>query len=336
MFVPLQGCIEKGQTNNAVCLFFWYTTPYFLPIINIAQIPVFFELTNDNCGRIMPSNMRKSMRYQKYYIMYGYVLFILLIPWTAMIILNIFVVKAVHRAYKIRRTMQGTKSHEERDRRCTIMALCMVTTFLLFNIVAAINNINEPFQLGFPRQLQPLGNLLVCINSASNIVIYALFGARFRQMCVLMLCGRNSRWMIWLKAGGCRMIVSDWDGKDLTTRKTSLDASTALLSTRHSRARADATPVLGADGLRLHRLSAASAQLDPQDRHRHACRMTSCSSAANRSRSGSRKGRTNRRRSNRLRLDGILLSTLTLPTSVDSRCSSRRSSANSMISIERM
>ena len=34
-----------------------------------------------------------------------------------MIILNIFVVKAVHRAYKVRRTMQGTKSHEERDRR---------------------------------------------------------------------------------------------------------------------------------------------------------------------------------------------------------------------------
>uniref|UniRef100_A0A8R1IVX1 Uncharacterized protein n=1 Tax=Caenorhabditis japonica TaxID=281687 RepID=A0A8R1IVX1_CAEJA len=30
-------------------------------------------------------------------------------------------------------------------------------------------------------------------------------------------------------------MVSDWDGRDGTTRKTSLDASTALLSARSSR-----------------------------------------------------------------------------------------------------
>ncbi|PIC20139.1 hypothetical protein B9Z55_025433 [Caenorhabditis nigoni] len=117
------------------------------------------------------------------------------------------------------------------------MAIAMVLTFLVFNVVAAVNNLAETVfnvSLGF---WSPIGNLLICLNSASNIVIYSLFGARFRQMCVLMLCGRNSRWMEWLKVGRYppQSIVSDWDGRDGTTRKTSLDASTALLSARSSR-----------------------------------------------------------------------------------------------------
>ncbi|CAB3400454.1 unnamed protein product [Caenorhabditis bovis] len=233
VFCPLQGCVLQGHRDTTVCHFFWSTTPWAHPINNIAQagsvwtcvavtvdrflavnyplhskiwctprrafiilitiavlsvlfrFPMFFELTTDNCGKLRPTSFR-NVYYTKYYLTYGYFILILLIPWTTMIVLNVFVVKAVHRAYKLRRSMQGGKSsQEEKDR------------------------------------------------SASNIVIYSLFGARFRQMCVLMICGRQSRWMEWLNVG--RSMVSDWDGRDGTTRKTSLDASTALLSTRSSR-----------------------------------------------------------------------------------------------------
>uniref|UniRef100_A0A1I7TR77 G_PROTEIN_RECEP_F1_2 domain-containing protein n=1 Tax=Caenorhabditis tropicalis TaxID=1561998 RepID=A0A1I7TR77_9PELO len=286
IFSPLQGCVLQGHGDTAVCHFFWRSTPWTLPISNIAQCgsvwtcvavtvdrflavnyplhskiwctprraatilfvitifsivfkaPMFFELTNDDCGRLRTSFLRDNKYYKEYYVTFGYLIALLLIPWTVMIILNVFVVKAVHKAYKIRRSMQGGKNNqEEKDRRnslrCTLMAIAMVLTFLVFNIVAAVNNLAETVfevSLGF---WSPIGNLLICLNSASNIVIYSLFGARFRQMCVLMLCGRQSRWMEWLKVG--RSMVSDWDGRDGTTRKTSLDASTALLSARSSR-----------------------------------------------------------------------------------------------------
>lgn len=56
-------------------------------------------------------------------------------------------------------------------------------------------------------------NHIICFHkkyySASNILIYSLFGARFRRMCVLMLCGRNSRWNEWLKTGKYVYISSD-------------------------------------------------------------------------------------------------------------------------------
>ncbi|ULT83941.1 hypothetical protein L5515_018761 [Caenorhabditis briggsae] len=289
-FSPLQGCVLQGHGDTAVCHFFWRTTPWTLPISNIAQCgsvwtcvavtvdrflavnyplhskiwctprraasillaitvfsvsfkaPMFFELTNDECGRLRTSSLRDNKYYKEYYVTFGYLIALLLIPWAVMIVLNVFVVKAVHKAYKIRRSMQGGKNNqEEKDRRnslrCTLMAIAMVLTFLVFNVVAAVNNLAETVfnvSLGF---WSPIGNLLICLNSASNIVIYSLFGARFRQMCVLMLCGRNSRWMEWLKVGRYppQSIVSDWDGRDGTTRKTSLDASTALLSARSSR-----------------------------------------------------------------------------------------------------
>ncbi|CAB3400453.1 unnamed protein product [Caenorhabditis bovis] len=215
----------------------------FIILITIAvlsvlfRFPMFFELTTDNCGKLRPTSFR-NVYYTKYYLTYGYFILILLIPWTTMIVLNVFVVKAVHRAYKLRRSMQGGKSsQEEKDRRnslrCTLMAIAMVLTFLVFNVVAAGNNIAESLLGANLGYWGAIGNLLICLNSASNIVIYSLFGARFRQMCVLMICGRQSRWMEWLNVG--RSMVSDWDGRDGTTRKTSLDASTALLSTRSSR-----------------------------------------------------------------------------------------------------
>ncbi|CCD68810.1 G-protein coupled receptors family 1 profile domain-containing protein [Caenorhabditis elegans] len=283
IFSPLQGCVLQGHGDTAVCHFFWRSTPWTLPISNIAQCgsvwtcvavtvdrflavnyplhskiwctprrattiliaitvfsilfkaPMFFELTNDDCGRLRTSFLRDNKYYKEYYVTFGYLIALLLIPWTVMIILNVFVVKAVHKAYKIRRSMQGGKNNqEEKDRRCTLMAIAMVLTFLIFNVVAAVNNLAETVfevSLGF---WSPIGNLLICLNSASNIVIYSLFGARFRQMCVLMLCGRQSRWMEWLKVGRYppQSMVSDWDGRDGTTRKTSLDASTALLSAR--------------------------------------------------------------------------------------------------------
>uniref|UniRef100_A0A8R1HXZ0 G-protein coupled receptors family 1 profile domain-containing protein n=2 Tax=Caenorhabditis japonica TaxID=281687 RepID=A0A8R1HXZ0_CAEJA len=181
LLVPVNGIIDG--LKETVCTYpvnyaevdYISTYIYLLAIPTIcvlgagAAAPMFFELTNDECGRLRTSFLRDNKYYKEYYVTFGYLIVLLLIPWTVMIILNVFVVKAVHKAYKIRRSMQGGKNNqEEKDRRnslrCTLMAIAMVLTFLVFNVVAAVNNLAETVfevSLGF---WSPIGNLLICLN----------------------------------------------------------------------------------------------------------------------------------------------------------------------------
>uniref|UniRef100_A0A914VD52 Uncharacterized protein n=1 Tax=Plectus sambesii TaxID=2011161 RepID=A0A914VD52_9BILA len=96
-------------------------------------------------------------------------------------------------------TSSRHSTSEDRERRCTIMAMIIIVTFVIFNLVASINNFveasfgepnptHEPMRFVWQRAAVFIGNLLICVNSSSNFCIYCLFGRRFRQMCVLIFC----------------------------------------------------------------------------------------------------------------------------------------------------
>lgn len=208
----------------------------------VYKFPTVFELTNDEQGRLVPTTLRRDEHYKKIYTTYSYLLVLFLIPWAIMIVLNIVVIRAVHTAYKLRRTMTHsrqvtaedrfvfthiylnsccfTNSVGERgkigaqgnlrishinasaifsERRCTVMAMIIIVTFVIFNLVASINNLvetsfsepdssEEPLRFVWQRAAVFVGNLLICVNSSSNFCIYCLFGRRFRQMCALIFC----------------------------------------------------------------------------------------------------------------------------------------------------
>uniref|UniRef100_A0A914BV59 G-protein coupled receptors family 1 profile domain-containing protein n=1 Tax=Acrobeloides nanus TaxID=290746 RepID=A0A914BV59_9BILA len=154
-------------------------------------MPSIFELQLDECGKLVSTDLRKNDLYILIYNTYGYLLLLIVIPWTIMIILNVYVIRAVHTAYKLRRSMTKTVGRvDEKERRCTIMALVMLSTFIVFNLLAGINNVVEAFtdQSHQYRFRIPIGNLLVCFNSASNILIYSIFGRKFRRVCVQLFC----------------------------------------------------------------------------------------------------------------------------------------------------
>uniref|UniRef100_A0A7E4WBP2 G_PROTEIN_RECEP_F1_2 domain-containing protein n=2 Tax=Panagrellus redivivus TaxID=6233 RepID=A0A7E4WBP2_PANRE len=166
------------------------------------KMPSIFELKLDECGKLVPTELRKNELYIVVYNTYGYLLLLIVIPWTLMIILNVIVVRAVHCAYQIRRSMTKTIGRvDDRERRCTVMALVILSTFILFNLLAGINNIIEAFydSPSFYRFRIPIGNLLVCVNSASNILIYSIFGRKFRRVCFQLLCpcmtDRGYQWL---------------------------------------------------------------------------------------------------------------------------------------------
>lgn len=134
------------------------------------KVPSVFEVRLDECGRLVQTELRKNALYITIYNTYGYLLLLIAIPWSLMIVLNVIVVKAVQVAYRKRQSLTKSRSAkvDDRERRCTVMALVMLVTFILFNMLAGVNNIVEAFLPDqddeFFRQRIPIGNLLVCIN----------------------------------------------------------------------------------------------------------------------------------------------------------------------------
>lgn len=148
------------------------------------------------------TDLRKQAIYKVAYKGYCYLFFMLLIPAGAMIVLNVFVTVRVRRAYKWRKAMSG---REEKERRCTIMAVLVVVTFLVFNSLAFANNMIEIFASAStpaPGEEEPIpaakstpyllsvsiGNVLIALNSATNFIIYCALGGRFRTVFCKIFC----------------------------------------------------------------------------------------------------------------------------------------------------
>ncbi|KAI6221944.1 G-PROTEIN-RECEP-F1-2 domain-containing protein [Aphelenchoides fujianensis] len=189
------------------------------------KLPSVFELRLDECGRLSPTDLRKNELYIMIYNTYGYLLFLILIPWALMIVLNVTVVRAVHNAYRKRQSLvEGNMKVDDKERRCTIMALVMLSTFILCNLLAGVNNVIEAFTSyhSVYRLRIPIGNLLVCVNSASNILIYSIFNRRFRRVCVKLLCPCvNKTDYLWLAQTGANHSEHDYRKGSYASRRGS-------------------------------------------------------------------------------------------------------------------
>lgn len=159
----------------------------------IYNIPTFFEFTYiSETGEAIPSQFRANPMYQRIYKTYMYVVFLILIPVGTMIVLNSMIARAVHIAYRNRKTMSG---REEKERRITIMVLVVIIVFIVLNSLAFVANFIEAFELHREKLeyeiylcLIALGNILVVFNSAINFIIYCALGFRFRQMFMKIFC----------------------------------------------------------------------------------------------------------------------------------------------------
>jgi hypothetical protein len=68
-------------------------------------MPSVFELRLDECGRVVQTELRLNSLYIMIYNTYGYIIFLIVIPWAVMIILNVTTVRAVQKAYKKRQSL---------------------------------------------------------------------------------------------------------------------------------------------------------------------------------------------------------------------------------------
>jgi len=142
------------------------------------------------------TDLRQDNSYVRAYRGYAYLIFMLLLPAGTMIALNAYVTVSVRKASRTRRQSMNVSNtgREDKERRCTLMAVLVVGTFLILNFLAFVNNMLEGFRpedelstTGFLTMVC-IGNVLVALNSASNFFIYCALGLRFRQMFCKIFC----------------------------------------------------------------------------------------------------------------------------------------------------
>ncbi|CEF59435.1 FMRFamide receptor [Strongyloides ratti] len=160
----------------------------------IFKIPSYLENTLGECGLYVQTSFAKNKYYYAFYHLYGQLFYLFIIPWAIMIVLNVTVVYEVHTAYKIRQSL-GTRQNsvDEGERRCTIMAASVLLTFMVFNLPTILNSFIDVYYgvskkvTFFDKARVPVANMFICFNSASNLIIYSIFGRKFRRVCVKLV-----------------------------------------------------------------------------------------------------------------------------------------------------
>ncbi len=180
----------------------WISVGFILCAAFLYNSPVFLELEShkENSSRLFPTDLRRNPTYILIYKANMHIGIYLIIPTAIMISLNAVVVWKIRKAFLDRRKLSASFRRSDRERRSTVVAVVVIATFLLCNIGPSINNYLEetggvdirPTAPGYvtKRTLVFLGNFFVCLNSASNFLIYCALGTQFRQMFSALFCPR--------------------------------------------------------------------------------------------------------------------------------------------------
>ncbi|XP_059616844.1 FMRFamide receptor-like [Phlebotomus argentipes] len=140
---------------------------------------------------VTASEMRLDTYYIEIYIHWLYLIFIYVLPFSQLAILNSLIYAQVRRANRERQRLSRT---EKREIGLATMLICVVIVFFLCNVLAMINNIMEAFYATTNDYLVNASNLLVTINSSVNFIIYVIFGEKFKRIFLTLFCkGRIGR-----------------------------------------------------------------------------------------------------------------------------------------------
>ncbi len=169
-------------------------------------IPTFFELRIDSQGRLQQTEFRKSSAYKFWYKANLNLLIIFVVPSLILIVLNFVIIRSIRRAIFLRqeilafsRRIRNRNFNEER--RLSIIAVLVCTTLLISNILSCMNNYIQETE-GHPsnptdqyyvvkRTFIFTGNALVCLNSATNFMIYCALGRKYRKQFLKLLSRRR-------------------------------------------------------------------------------------------------------------------------------------------------
>ena len=148
---------------------------------------VYDEESNSNCTRYFPTELRMNSYYISIYVTWMYLVFMYIIPFATLAIFNLLTWLEMRRAIA-RRAHLSTQERKEHN--LATMLLVVVLVFFTCNLLPLVVNILELFAIS-DQQLIQVSNFLVTINSSVNILIYCIFGKKFRTVFMQIFFGKQ-------------------------------------------------------------------------------------------------------------------------------------------------
>lgn len=166
--------------------------------------------------------LRRDPLYINVYITGMYLVFIYMLPFSMLAVLNAAIYRQIRRANAERQRLSRL---QKKEIGLATMLLCVVVVFFICNILALVANVMEAFYDKIIDQLIKLSNLLVTINSSVNFVIYVIYGEKFKRLFLKLFCPQG-KLLCGSPAGGgrdspeCDSVVSNGDGRSYSVRST--------------------------------------------------------------------------------------------------------------------
>lgn len=190
---------------------------------------VFNPATNASEVLLERTEFSKNDIYRQIYFSWLYVPIMCIVPLLVLSILNFFLIVAVRRSRRQRKTMNVRQS---REINVTTMLVTIVVVFifcqvpaLVYNIAFAINDmyVNSDFTF---MVFSHCRNFLVCLNSAVNFILYCAIGQNFRKTFLQTFCSYARK----IPAKGVSEVQPQHYSLVATTHGTKLVHNKALLA----------------------------------------------------------------------------------------------------------
>ncbi|XP_075678869.1 uncharacterized protein LOC113790865 isoform X2 [Dermatophagoides pteronyssinus] len=155
------------------------------------NLPRFAEV-DTTCYQVRPTEFRHNKIYYQVYYIFLNLTFNYIIPLSLLAALNVKIYLSVQQASQNRSELTRARQSELH---LASMFIAIVAIFIACNAPAFLCNCLEPyFKVGTPvlELMTIFANVLVCINSSINFVIYCIFGRKFRSKFLRLL--RIDQW----------------------------------------------------------------------------------------------------------------------------------------------
>jgi len=185
-------CSVSRARKVVLCLYLFgilFNLPKFFEYKTVVTSIPFLNKTQVNCDL---TSFGMSTAFRELYHSWFYITFVCAVPFIALAVLNISLIKAVHLSRKKGREINAA---EKKRNDTTIMLISVVVVFFVCQTPALVCRTTWAFvseAMTFKQMplytLNEIGNFLVILNSAINIVPYYFFGRRFRRQFWHLLC----------------------------------------------------------------------------------------------------------------------------------------------------
>ena len=136
---------------------------------------------------MVQTELRLNSTYVNIYITWLYLVVMYIVPFTCLAVFNLLIYTEVRRANSARSSLTRL---QKKEIGLANLLMVVVMVFFVCNILALVVNILEVFEYNIIA-LHNVSNLLVTFNSSVNLIIYCIFGEKFKRIFCQLFCHRT-------------------------------------------------------------------------------------------------------------------------------------------------